>query len=55
MEDSLVAYSLSQAEMGWTWRLMDEMGEIIADGCAPDQTSADRCVLEAYHRTCQAH
>jgi hypothetical protein len=48
MEDSLVAYCLCQVELGWAWRLVDEMGEVIADGCAPDQSSAMGCLLEAF-------
>lgn len=52
MEDSLVAYSLSQVDFGWIWRLVDEMGEIIADGAAPDQPTAERRMLEAFYRTC---
>jgi len=52
MEDSLVAYSLSQVDFGWIWRLVDEMGEIIADGAAPDQRTAERSMLEAFYRTC---
>lgn len=50
MEDSLVAYCLCQVEIGWTWRLVDEMGETIADGSAPDQRSAERCLIEAFDR-----
>ena len=50
MEDSLFAYSLSQAEIGWTWRLLDEMGDVVATGAAPDQRSAERHVQEAYHK-----
>lgn len=50
MEDSLVAYYLCQAEIGWTWRLIDEMGETIAGGAAPDKRSAESGLLEAFDR-----
>lgn len=52
MEDSMVAYCLSQVEIGWIWRLLDEMGEIIAAGAAPDQRTAETRMLEAFHNTC---
>ena len=54
MEDSLFAYSMSQSEQGWSWRLWDETGDVVAAGDAPDQTSAYRRLLEAYERTREA-
>lgn len=51
MEESLFAYSMSQAEEGWLWRLWDETGDVVAAGDAPDQLSAQRHLLEAFERT----
>jgi hypothetical protein len=51
MEESLFAYSMSQCEQGWTWRLWDETGGVVAAGDAPDQPSAQRGLLEAYEKT----
>ena len=51
MEDSLFAYSMSQAEEGWLWRLWDETGDLVAAGDAPDQLSAQRHLQEAFERT----
>jgi hypothetical protein len=38
---------LSQAEQGWTWRLWDETGDVVAAGDAPDQLSAQSCLMQA--------
>jgi hypothetical protein len=48
MEESLFAYSLCQADSGWTWRLWDETGDVVAAGDAPDQLSAQSRLLEAF-------
>jgi hypothetical protein len=48
MEESLFAYSLCQADGGWTWRLWDETGDVVAAGDAPDQLSAQSRLLEAF-------
>lgn len=48
IQDSSFAYSLSQAEAGWVWRVFDEMGDIVAAGDAPDQRSAERLVQLAF-------
>ena len=48
MEDAHIAYCLSQADAGWIWRLLDEMGEVIANGFAPDRLSAERCLFAAF-------
>jgi hypothetical protein len=50
MEESPFAYSLCQADDGWTWRLWDETGDVIAAGDAPDQLSAQSRLLEAFER-----
>jgi hypothetical protein len=34
------AYSLSQAEDGWRWRIYDEDGETVADGSHATQAAA---------------
>jgi hypothetical protein len=34
------AYSLSQAEDGWRWRIYDEDGVTVADGSHPTQDAA---------------
>jgi hypothetical protein len=34
------AYSLSQAEDGWRWRIYDEDGETVARGAHPSQQVA---------------
>jgi hypothetical protein len=55
MEESMMAYSLYQEEAEWVWRLMDEMGETVANGRAADMVSAERNILEAFHQTWRAH
>ena len=50
MEESPFAYTLSQAEQGWIWRLWDETGDVVAAGDAPDQVSARSCLLEAFEK-----
>jgi hypothetical protein len=50
MEFSPFAYSLCEKEDKWTWRLIDEMGEIVADGAAPDRTAAETSVMDAMGR-----
>ena len=34
------AYSLSQADDGWRWRIYDEDGETVAGGAHPSQQAA---------------
>lgn len=38
------AYSLSQAEDGWRWRVFDEDGVTVADGAHPNQAAAQQAV-----------
>ena len=38
------AYSLSQAEDGWRWRVFDEEGVTVADGAHPSQAAAQAAV-----------
>ena len=38
------AYSLSQAEDGWRWRVFDEEGVTVADGADPSQAAAQAAV-----------
>ena len=52
MQASPFAYSMAQADTGWTWRLWDVDGEVVAAGHAPDQSSAEQRVAEAYERSC---
>ncbi|CAN7337963.1 hypothetical protein LJR219_001870 [Phenylobacterium sp. LjRoot219] len=54
MEESLFAYSMCQAEQGWTWRLWDETGDVVAAGEAPDQSSARTRLREAFEDVEQA-
>jgi len=35
-----LAYSLSQAEKGWTWQVFDENGDTVASGADYDRQSA---------------
>jgi hypothetical protein len=51
MEMSPFAYSLCEKEDKWTWRLIDEMGEIVADGIAQDRSSAESSALDAIGRS----
>jgi hypothetical protein len=39
-----LAYSLSQAEAGWTWRVYDEDGETVASGADSDRQAAQAAV-----------
>jgi hypothetical protein len=41
------AYSLSQAEDGWRWRVYDEDGETVAHGAHPSQAAAQEAVERA--------
>lgn len=38
------AYSLTQAEDGWRWRVFDEDGETVAGGAHPSQADAQAAV-----------
>lgn len=38
------AYSLSQAEDGWRWRVFDEDGVTVANGAHPSQDAAKAAV-----------
>lgn len=40
------AYSLSQAEHDWTWRVYDEAGEIVGAGRRKTQHSAELAVKQ---------
>jgi hypothetical protein len=46
MEQSLLAYSLRQAESGWAWNVYDPEGDVIASGTAATQSAAERYVYE---------
>lgn len=39
-----LAYSLSQAEAGWTWRIYDEDGETVASGAVADRQAAQAAI-----------
>jgi hypothetical protein len=39
-----LAYSLSQAEAGWTWHVYDEDGETVASGADEDRQAAQAAV-----------
>jgi len=39
-----LAYSLSQAEAGWTWQVYDEDGETVASGADTDRQAAQAAV-----------
>ncbi len=47
MPDMPFAYSLAQAESGWTWRIFDEEGETVAEGLDLSQVGAQAAVLSA--------
>lgn len=55
MESCNLSYSLCEKEDKWTWRLVDEMGEIVADGCAPDRRSAESCMWDALNKAQSTH
>ncbi|MDP3175780.1 hypothetical protein [Phenylobacterium sp.] len=38
------AYSLAQAEDGWTWSVYDEDGETVASGMDPDRQACEAAV-----------
>ena len=40
MPDTPLAYSLAQAERGWTWRVLDEDGKTVAAGVDFSQSAA---------------
>ena len=39
-----LAYTLSQAEAGWTWRVFDENGDTVASGADSDRQAAQAAV-----------
>ncbi len=41
-----LAYSLSQADSGWEWRIFDEDGRTVASGADPDRQAAQAAVNE---------
>lgn len=47
MSDMLFAYSLVQAESGWTWAIFDEEGETVARGLDRSQIGAQAAVESA--------
>lgn len=51
MEQSVFAYSLREEERGWTWRVYDRDGEIVAAGEALSKALAQGAVQSAYVRT----
>ena len=44
MASPCFAYSLSQAEQGWAWRVYDEAGEIVDAGLRQTQNAAEAAV-----------
>jgi hypothetical protein len=44
-----LAYTLSQAEAGWTWHVFDENGETIASGADSDRQAAQAAVDATLH------
>jgi hypothetical protein len=48
--DPECAFSLSHAGSDWQWRVFNEDGDLIADGSAPDQDAAQKCVMAAMWR-----
>jgi hypothetical protein len=48
--DMPFAYSLVQAESGWTWRIFDEEGETVAQGLDHSQIGAQAAVESAIMR-----
>ena len=44
MANPCFAYSLSQAEQGWAWRVYDEAGEIVDAGLRATQHAAEAAV-----------
>jgi hypothetical protein len=44
-ESRSFAYSLSQAEDGWRWRVFDEDGVTVADGSHSSQADAQAAVV----------
>jgi hypothetical protein len=46
MEQSLLAYSLRQAESGWMWNVYDLDGDVVASGTAATQSAAEQFVFE---------
>jgi hypothetical protein len=51
MEHSVFAYSLREEERGWSWRVYDRDGEIVAAGEALSKTLAQGAVQSIYVRT----
>jgi hypothetical protein len=44
-----LAYSLSQAEAGWTWHVYDENGDTVASGADSDRQAAQDAVNATLH------
>lgn len=50
MEQAVFAYSLREEERGWSWRVYDRDGEIVAAGEALSKALAQGAVQTAYVR-----
>jgi len=44
LDAPLFAYSLSQMEDGWRWRVYDQDGVTVADGADPSRAAAEAAV-----------
>lgn len=45
---TLLAFTLRELEMGWSWRVFDIGGQIVATGRAPTKDAAREAVAAAY-------
>jgi len=50
MTEKPFAYSLSHAEAGWAWRIVDEEGETVDQGVDMSQSGAQAAVESAIRR-----
>jgi len=51
LEPRSFAYSLSQREDGWAWKVYDENGLTVARGAHPNRAAAEAAVDRALGRT----
>lgn len=51
-DNSTLAYSLSQADSGWTWSVYDIEGEMVAHGADASRDAAQAAVERLLHSAC---
>lgn len=53
MSELPFAYSLSHEELGWTWRVFDEDGVMVATGAQSSQSDAQAAIEDSIRRAAE--